>query len=103
LLLARLNKEQSKAPIFNAAKAPKEKSTGRTLPLKEWTLRHYIDVAHELKWISESAKDVGEVLRDYRNYVHPYKQLSHGVHLDKDDAILFWEISKSIARQVIKS
>jgi len=103
LLLARINKEQSKGPIFNATKAPKEKSKSRTLPLKEWTLRHYIDVAHELKWISESAKDVGEVLRDYRNYVHPYKQLSHGVHLDKDDAILFWEISKSIARQIIKS
>ena len=103
LLLARVNKEQDKTSIFTAATAPKDKSTGKTLPLKDWTLRHFIDVAHELNWISQSAKDVGEVLRDYRNYVHPYKEFSHGVRLRQDDASLFWEISKSIARQVIRS
>jgi hypothetical protein len=47
--------------------------------------------------------DGRSVLRDYRNYVHPQKQLSHGVHLKSDDAKLFWEVSKSIARQVIDS
>jgi hypothetical protein len=103
LLLARINKEQNKTSIFTATTAPKDKSTGKTLPLKDWTLRHFIDVTHELKWISQSAKDVGEVLRDYRNYVHPYKEFSHGVRLDQDDASLFWEISKGIARQVIRS
>jgi hypothetical protein len=103
LLLARINKEQNKAIIFTARTAPKDKSTGKTLPLKEWTLMHYIEVAHELKWISQSAKDVGEVLRDYRNYIHPYKEFSHGIQLGEDDALLFWEVSKSIARQVIKS
>jgi hypothetical protein len=103
LLLARINKEQNKTSIFTATTAPKDKSTGKTLPLKDWTLRHFIDVTHELNWISQSAKDVGEVLRDYRNYVHPYKEFSHGVRLREDDASLFWEISKGIARQVIKS
>ncbi len=103
LLLARVNKETNKAPIFKATKAPKEKITGKTLSLNEWTLRHYIDVAHELGWISQSAKDIGEVLRDYRNYVHPYKELSHGINLSPDDSNLFWEICKSIAKQVTKS
>jgi hypothetical protein len=51
----------------------------------------------------KTAKDVGAVLRDYRNYIHPQKQLSHGVHLKLDDARLFWEVSKSISRQVIDS
>ena len=103
LLLARINKEQNKTSIFTATTAPKDKSTGKTLSLKDWTLRHFIDVTHELNWISQSAKDVGEVLRDYRNYVHPYKELSHGVRLGQDDASLFWEISKGIAKQVIRS
>ena len=103
LLLARVNKEQNKTSIFTAATAPKDKSIGKILPLKDWTLRNFIDVAHELNWISKSAKDVGEVLRDYRNYIHPYKEFSHEVRLREDDAILFWEISKGIARQVIKS
>jgi len=54
-----------------------------------------------LKWISQSAKDVGDVLRDFRNYVHPQKELSHGVIIIKDDAILFWEIAKNITRQIL--
>mgnify|MGYP001618073936 CR=1 FL=1 len=101
LLLARINKETNKSMIFLNTKAPKDKATGNTLPLKEWTLRNFIDVAHELKWISQSAKDVGEVMRDYRNYVHPQRELSHGVVVEKNDASLFWEISKNITRQLL--
>jgi hypothetical protein len=80
-----------------------DKSRFNAKPLNEWTLKNYIDVGHDLGWISVSAKDVGEVLRDYRNYIHPYKQLSHGINLTTEDASLFWEISKNISRQVIKS
>jgi hypothetical protein len=76
LLLARINKEPDKKKIFTANTTPKDKTTGKPLPLKEWTLRHYIDVAHELNWISQSAKDISAILRDYRNYIHPYKELS---------------------------
>jgi hypothetical protein len=47
-------------------------------------LKDFIDVVHELGWITVSAKDVGAVLRDYRNYIHPQKQLSHNVHLKLD-------------------
>lgn len=102
LLLARINMEADKSKIFKAKGAPKEPKTGNTLPLKEWTLRGFIDVAHELKWISQSAKDVGEVLRDFRNFIHPSKQLSHNVNLSQDDATLFWEITKSISRQLLR-
>ena len=101
LLLARVHHEQNKRPIFQAVSSPKEKGSGKTLPLQEWTLRHYIDVAHELGWITASAKDVGAVVRDYRNYIHPHKELTHGAQLKGEDARLFWEISKNIARQVL--
>ena len=100
LLLARVNRESDQAPIFKARTAPKNKA-GQTRPLNEWMLNNYIEVAHELGWISVSARDVGAVLRDYRNYVHPFKQLSHGVHLTYADAALLWEITKNILRQVL--
>ena len=102
LLLARVNCESDKALIFTATVAPKDKH-GKAKPLTEWALKNYIDVSHELSWISVSAKDIGEVLRDYRNYIHPFKQLSHGIHLKADDAILLWEVSKAITRQIIES
>ena len=60
-------------------------------------------MAHEKGWITVAAKDVEEVLRDYRNYIHPFKQLSHKVQLTPEDAALLWEVSKVILRQVIKS
>lgn len=102
LLLARVNRETSKAPIFQSKLAPLDRQNNPK-PLNEWGLKNYIDVAHELNWITVSAKDVGEVLRDYRNYVHPTKQLSHNIRLVKDDAILLWEVSKAVTRQLLKS
>lgn len=102
LLLARINLETSKKPVFTAQTAPRDRA-GKTSPLNEWGLKDYIDVCHELGWIGISAKEVAVVLRDFRNYIHPHKQLSHGVHLKNDDAALFWEVSKTISRQLIKN
>ena len=102
LLLARVNRETNKAPIFTASTAPKDRA-GKTIPLPEWTLKGFLDVAHELKWVSNSAKDVGVVLRDYRNYIHPNKELTHGVKLNPNVARMFWDVCKNISREVIAS
>ncbi len=100
VLLARVNRETNKGPIFTAQGAARDHA-GKSKPLNEWTLQHYIAVAHELTWITVTAMSVSEVLRDYRNYVHPHKQYSHGVVLKPADAILWWEISKTIVRQIV--
>jgi hypothetical protein len=103
LLLARVNHESNKAPIFKAAAVPKDYKTSKVRALQDWKLKNFVDVAHELGWIGKSAKDVGEVLRDYRNYIHPYKEHSHGLVLKTGDAEMLWEICKTLSRQVIKS
>jgi hypothetical protein len=102
LLLARVNSLSDAAPVFTARAAPKDKQ-GKTCVLKDWTLQNYIDVAHELKWISQTVKDVGEVLRDYRNYIHPQKEFSEKISVSTDDANILWGISKNIAKQVLKT
>ncbi|MCR9092997.1 MAG: hypothetical protein NXI30_02155 [bacterium] len=102
LLLSRVNHVPDLAPIFRSGAVPKDKS-GKPIQLKDWTLRHYIDVAHDQGWIRQSARDVGVVIRDYRNYIHPAKELSHGVTLDENDASVLWVVFKSIADQVIRS
>jgi hypothetical protein len=101
LLLSKVNRLRNQAPVFTAKAAPKNSKTAQTLPLNEWTLKHYIDVGHELKWITQTAKDLGVVLRDYRNFIHPHKQKTYGVVLDQRDARLLWEICKNIAGQLI--
>jgi hypothetical protein len=101
LLLARINRENDKSAIFTAKAAPKNPKTKATKPLGEWMLNDFIQVLSEIKWITVSATAVGAVLRDYRNYIHPQKQLSHNMHLTPQDASLFWEVTKNIARQVV--
>lgn len=100
LLLAKINQLPSMAPAFTATSAPRDKA-GKTLPLKDWTLKNYIDVAHELRWITTTAKDIGEVMRDYRNYIHPQKELSHGITLVEADAQMLWEIAKRMILQIL--
>ena len=102
LLIAKINQLSDQAPVFKAKAAPKDKKTGTALKFREWGLNDYIDVAHELKWISDTYKDIGGVLRDYRNYIHPYKEYQHKKQIVPDDAKALWEISKTIARQLLK-
>jgi len=101
LFVARANTLADKKALFTAKATPKVKATGKVLPLPEWTLRPYIDVGSELGWISRSGKDVAAVLRDYRNYIHPEKQRSHGVSLSVQDARMFWDVTKHLAGQLL--
>lgn len=103
LFVARANLMTNKAPLFRAKAAPIDSKTKKPLALPEWTLRPYIDVAAELGWISRSGKDVAAVLRDYRNYIHPEKERSHGVSLNDHDSGMFWDVTKSLTRQLLAS
>lgn len=102
LLLARINRVSKKEPIFTAKKAPRDKA-GKTLYLSDWKLVNMVEVAHELGWITRSAKDLGNVLRDSRNYIHPHKEHTDGVSITDEDVRLFWEVCKSISRHVLGS
>jgi hypothetical protein len=92
---------EDKSVLFKCKTTPIDGKTGKPLDLRHWTLAPYIDVGHELGWITRSAKDVAVVLRDYRNYVHPEKERSHGIELGQADARMFWELTKSLAHQLL--
>ena len=59
--------------------------------------------AIQLKWITESAKDVADVLKEYRNYIHPEKERRHGVVLALNDSSMFWQVTKALVRQLLMS
>lgn len=101
LFLARTNKLVDKSPVFKAKTAPRNKETQQTLPLDKWMLSSYIEVGAELGWIRRPAKDIGIVLRDYRNFIHPERELSTGFTPDQEDAALFWQIFTHLSRQII--
>lgn len=101
LFVARANKMPDKTPLVTAKSAPKDK-TGKTIDYQKWMLDSYIQVGFELKWITESAKDVADKLKEYRNFIHPAKELRYGVTLDLNDSSMFWQVTKALARQLLR-
>jgi hypothetical protein len=103
LFVARANKLAVKTRLVNAASAPKDKATGKTQNYQDWMLDSYIKVGHELGWITESAKDVADILKEYRNYIHPEKERRHGITLGFNDSSIFWQVTKALVRQLLMS
>ena len=103
LFVARANKMPDKTPLITAASAPRDKVTGKATNYQDWMLDSYIKVGFELKWITESAKDLSNRLKEYRNFVHPEKELRYGVTLGLNDSSMFWQVTKALTRQLLLS
>jgi len=103
VLVARVNFLDNKSILFECKTIPTDRTTGKPLPLKKWKLGAYIDISHEMGWITQSAKGVASVLRNYRNYVHPVKQRSENVTVGAEDAEMFWSVTKHLINQILES
>jgi hypothetical protein len=66
----------------HAPKYTRGNDAGQVKQFKDWTLNDFIIVAHELGWISKSTKDFSDKLRDYRNLIHPLKNIQQGEYPD---------------------
>lgn len=85
---------------FNqATSSPKQKDSGRTRPIQDWSLANLIDVAYEVGAIRLDVKKYGHALRDFRNYVHPYQQMMSGFQPDAHTA----NISLQVLRAALES
>lgn len=103
LFVAKANSMADKGPLFRAKSTPIDGQTKKQRPLKEWTLSNYVDVGHELGWITRSGRDIASVLREYRNYVHPEKERRDNVTLSAVDSDLFWIVTEQLTSQLLQS
>ena len=85
ILRDQLTRDAKKIALaIGAAKAPRMKGGAvrnimSLASANEWKLKDYIEVAAEIQVIPpHQAKSIDQVLRDYRNLVHPRKELSQG-------------------------
>lgn len=88
---------------FNQApNSPKDRS-GNVKQFHEWTLAQFIDVACELDHLKLDVKKFSHALRDFRNYIHPYEQMSSRFNPDKHTAEICLQVLKaaiaSLSRQ----
>ncbi len=87
---------------FNQAKAAPKDKEGKIKYHHDWSLSNFIDVAHELRYIQEDVKKFSHTLRDFRNYIHPYEQMSSGFNPDIHTAKLCWNVLKVAMIQLSK-
>lgn len=86
----------SKMQEFNQSNSsPKNRETGKVLPFYNWTLSNFIDVAHSIGILGLDVKKFSHSLRDFRNYIHPYEQMSSGFNPDIDTAKISWQVLKA--------
>jgi len=80
---------------FNqASNSPKDKS-GKVKPLHDWSLAQFIDAACELKLLQIDVKKFSHALRDFRNYIHPYQQMTSNFAPDQHTAKICMQVLKA--------
>lgn len=81
---------------FNeCSSSPKSKDNGKVLPFHEWTLNSLIDVAYGVGILELDVKKFSHSLRDFRNFIHPYEQMSAKYNPDIDTAKISWQVLKA--------
>ena len=71
---------------FNQAKAAPIDKEGKIKKFPNWTLSNLIDVSNEIKLIGDDVKKFSHALREFRNYIHPYQQVTSGFTPDNHTA-----------------
>lgn len=91
---------------FNSSKSSPKDSTGKVKPFHDWSLSTFIDVARDIGLIQCDTHKFSHSLRDFRNYIHPFQQMSSGFSPREHTAKIclqvlkaaIYEISENVAK-----
>lgn len=87
---------------FNQTKAAPKDKENKILQFHQWTLNNFINAAHEVGLLKEDVKKFSHSLRDFRNYIHPYQQVSARFNPDEHTAKISWQVLKAALFQLSK-
>jgi hypothetical protein len=94
----------SKAKEFNQCEiSPKNRDTQKVLQFNDWTLSNFIDVSYKLGFLGLDVKKYSHSLRDFRNYIHPYEQMSSGFNPDIETAKISWQVLRAAITDLSKN
>lgn len=95
-----LGKAQQDPRSFNQSKASPKDKDGKVKHLQDWKLAEFIDAACEVGVLKVDVKTFSHGLRDFRNYIHPYQQLSSGFTPDEHTAKVCFQVLKAALASV---
>jgi hypothetical protein len=87
---------------FNSAESVPKTKEGKHKQLHEWSLNDFINVAHEVGFLSLDVKKHGHALRDFRNYIHPRQQIVEKFNPDQHTARISWQVLQAAIADLCK-
>ncbi len=93
---------RSRPVDFNQAKASPKDRVGKQKQFPDWSLSDFINVAKELRLLGEDVSKFSHALRDFRNYIHPYEQMTSGFTPDQHTATICAQVLKAAIAQLSK-
>jgi hypothetical protein len=87
---------------FNQSTVSPKDNSGKVKQFQEWTLSDFINVARDLNLVGEDVKKFSHALRDFRNYIHPYQQMSSNFNPDEHTAKICWQVLQAAITQLSK-
>lgn len=85
---------------FNTAKSSPKDKLGKVYELSKWSLSSFIDVAYELGLVQYDIQRFSHTLRDFRNYIHPYQQMSFGFNPREHTAKIRLHVLKAAIQEI---
>ena len=101
LLLARAQLSVSQA--YQSSRAPRDKKTGKSPAIQDWTLSALIDVATEIGWIKTDRGKFSHALRESRNVVHPWQAVMSRANFDEATCKTSWHVLDSSVADLMNS
>jgi hypothetical protein len=87
---------------YNQSNSAPKDDNDKVYPFPKWTLNNFIDVAFEVGHLKMDVKKFSHILRDFRNYIHPYQQVSSRFSPDEHTALICWQVLKAAIYQLSK-
>jgi len=86
--------------VFNSTKSSPKDGAGKVKQFQDWTLSTFIDVAHELRLVQHDTQKFSHTLREFRNYIHPFQQMSSGFSPSEHTAKLCLQVLKAAVHEI---
>jgi len=85
---------------FNCSNSSPKKKEGKIKQFHEWTLANFIDAAKDIGLIQRDVQKFSHALRDFRNYIHPFEQVSSGFAPSMHTAKICLQVLKVAIHQI---
>ena len=96
ILFASLTQAGVSSYTFTSGKQPK------TTTVEKMVLIELLTAARERDMISENSFRLSHYIRDYRNVVHPAKELRENKDMSHENVKVMWHVFKQLAKELLK-